>query len=142
LEFFQSPLVLLALQFLQLLSTSKTPKNSAWDIADGNWVLISGSKLFRPMRVIEGTGDLGERWYIFDFEKEAMVPWMVAVPNVIDAFFVCQLDYAGGSNITDFEIARELLNHGIRFSTLLPVTFNQPCNYRPGSSGRLQIHPG
>jgi hypothetical protein len=123
--FFKSPLAPLALEFLQFLSTSRTPKNSTWDIADGNRVLISGSKLFRRMRVIEGTGDPGqeerERWYVFDFKKEATVPWMVAVPNVIDAFFVCRLDYGGGSNITDFEIARELLNHGIRFSTLLTV---------------------
>ena len=37
--------------------------------------------------------------------------------------FVCRLDHPRprGSLLTDFEVARELLNNGIQFSTLLPV---------------------
>jgi hypothetical protein len=84
---------------------------------------ISGSELFRRMCVIEDTGNPGqeEKWYVFDFKETATVPWKVAVANVVDAFFVCRLDRPGGPRITDFEVARELLNHGIQFSTLLPV---------------------
>ena len=61
------------------------------------------------MCVIEHTGNLGEedKWFIFDFKDAAAVPWMVAVPNVIHALFVCQLDRprARESPLTDFEVA-------------------------------------
>lgn len=124
-DFFKSPVASFALEFLELLGASKTPKNGFWDIANGNRMSISGSGLFRRMRVIERTGNPGEedKWFVFDFKEAATVPWMVAVPNVIDALFVCRLDRPRprGSPLTDFEVARELLNHGIQFSTLLPV---------------------
>src|ERR1700678_490826 len=77
------------------------------------------------MRVIERTDNPGQedKWFVFDFKQAATVPWMVAIPNVIDAFFVCRLDCPRlrGSPLTDFKVAQELLNHGIQFSTLLPV---------------------
>jgi hypothetical protein len=124
-DFFKSPVASFALEFLKLLGASKTPKNATWDIANGNRMSISGSGLFGRMRVIERTGNSGEedKWFVFDFKEAATVPWMVAVPNVIDALFVCRLDRPRprGSPLTDFEVARELLNHGIQFSTLLPV---------------------
>jgi hypothetical protein len=124
-DFFKSPVASFALEFLELLGASKTPKNATWDIANGNRMSISGSGLFRRMRVIERTGNPGEedKWFVFDFKEAATVPWMVAVSNVIDALFVCRLDRPRprGSPLTDFEVARELLNHGIQFSTLLPV---------------------
>ena len=78
-----------------------------------------------PNCVIKLTGNPGgeDKWFVFDFKETATVPWMVVVPNVIDALFVCQLDHprARGSPLNDVEVARELLNHGIQFSTLLPV---------------------
>jgi hypothetical protein len=124
-DFFKSPVASFTLEFLELLGASKTPKNATWDIANGNRMSISGSGLFRRMRVIERTGNPGceDKWFVFDFKEAATVPWMVAVPNVIDALFVCRLDRprARGSPLTDFEVARELLNSGIQFSTLLPV---------------------
>jgi hypothetical protein len=124
-DFFKSPFASFALEFLELLGASKTPNNATWDIANGNRMSISGSGLFRRMRVMERTSSPGQedKWFIFDFKEAATVPWMVAVPNVIDAFFVCRLDRprARGSPLTDFEVARELLNNGIQFSTLLPV---------------------
>ena len=133
-DFFKSPVVSSAVEFLQSLSTSKTPKNSTWDIADGNRMMISGSGLFRRMRVIECTDNPGqdEKWFFFDFKDQATVPWMVAVPNVIDAFFVCRLDRPRprGSTFTDVDVARELLNNGIQFSTLLPVK-PLPCSIGP-----------
>ena len=124
-DFFKSPVASFALEFLELLGALKTPKNTTWDIANGNRMSISGSGLFRRMRVIERTDNPGgeDKWFVFDFKEAATVPWMVAVPNIIDALFVCRLDRprARGSPLTDFEVARELLNHGIQFSTLLPV---------------------
>jgi hypothetical protein len=118
-EFFASPGASFAIEFLGFLNTSKTPKNTSWDIASGNRMSIAGSELFRRMRVIGGNGE--EEWYVFDFKEAATVPWMVALPNVVDALYVCRLDHTGGLDISDFEVARELLNHGIQFSTLLPV---------------------
>jgi hypothetical protein len=124
-DFFKSPVASFAVEFLELLNASKTPKNTSWDIANGNRMSISGSGLFRQMRVIKDTSNPGQenKWFVFDFKEVATVPWMVAVPNVIDALFVCRLDHPRprGSPLTDFEVARELLNHGIQFSTLLPV---------------------
>ena len=117
-DFFSSPVASFALEFLQSLKSLKTPKNSSWDIASGNRMSIASSKLFGRMRVIKRPGNEEENWYVFDFKEAATVPWMVALPNVIDALFVCRLHQP---EITDFEVARELLNHGIRFSTLLPV---------------------
>ena len=69
-----------------------------------------------------------DKWFVFDFKEEATVPWMVAVHNVIDAFFVCRLDrpHPRGSPRTDFKVARELLNHSIQFSTLLAVKHLPP----------------
>ena len=50
------------------------------------------------------------------------MPWMVAVPNVIDVFYICWLDCMGRAQLTDFEIAQDLLDYGIQFSTLFPLT--------------------
>lgn len=121
-EFFTSPVASFAVEFLELLKAKRTPKNTSWDIASGNRMSICSSVLFRRMRVIEHTGNKGqEKWHVFDFKEAATVPWMVALPNAIDALYVCRLENKGGSQITDFEVARELLYHGIQFSTLLPV---------------------
>ena len=115
-DFFKSPVASFALEFLELLGASKTPKNATWDIANGNRMSISGSGLFRRMRVIKHTGNLDgeDKWFVFDFKDAAMVFWMVAVFNVIDALFVCRLDrpHTRGSPLTDFKVTRELLNHG------------------------------
>src|ERR1700678_4061036 len=75
-EFFESPVASFALEFLELLDTSKTPKNSTWDISSANRMSIMGSELFRRMRVIE---HMEGKWYAFDFKEAATVPWMVAV---------------------------------------------------------------
>ncbi|KAF8798504.1 hypothetical protein BYT27DRAFT_7264657 [Phlegmacium glaucopus] len=131
-ENFKSPVASFALQFLNFLNDFKTPKNTTWDIADGNRMSISGSKLFRQMYVIKHMGEDGheERWHVFDFKEAATVPWKVAVPNVIDAFYVCRLDHTGGLQLTDFEVARELLNRGVQFCTFLPVK-PLPCSITP-----------
>ena len=122
-DFIKFPVAFFALEFLELLSISKPPpKNAFWDIASRNQMSISGSGLFRRMRVIERTGNPGEeaKWFVLDFKEAATVPWMVAVPNVI---CVCRLDRSRprGSPLTDFKVARELFNDGIQFSILLPV---------------------
>ena len=117
-DFYTSPAASFALEFLGFLKASKTPKNASWDIASGNRMSITGSELFRRMRVINN-GE--ENLYVFDFKEAATVPWMLALPNVVDALYVCRMDHKGGLQITDFEVARELLYHGIQFCTLLSV---------------------
>ena len=62
-----------------------------------------------------------ERWHIFDFKESATVPWKIAVRNVVDALYICRLDRPGARPYLDFEVARQLLNRGIQFYTLLPV---------------------
>ena len=85
---FLNPLLRLSLLNSWSSSVPQRPqKNVTWDIANGNRMSISGSGLFHRMRVIERTGNLGgeDKWFVFDFKEAATVPWMVAVPNVIDA---------------------------------------------------------
>ena len=103
-DFFKSPIASFALEFLELLGASKTPKNATWDIANGNRMSISGSGLFRRMRVIERTGNLGgeDKWFVFDFKEAATVPWMVAVPNAIDAFFCLSAGSPSRKRITHY----------------------------------------
>ena len=129
-EFFESPVASFALEFLEQLDTSRTPNNSSWDISSGNRMSILGSEFFRRMRLIEHPGHSPQKWYAFDFKEAATVPWMIAVPKVVDALYVCRLHQTRGLQLTDFEVAQELLNRGIRFSTLLPVK-SLPRSIRP-----------
>ena len=101
-DFFESPIANFALEFLECLNASQSPKNTHWDIASGNRMSIEGSEMFRRMCVIK---HLGKELYVFDFKERATVPWMVGVPNIVDAFYVCRLDHTGGSRLSDVEVA-------------------------------------
>ena len=126
-EFFLSPVASFALEFLRHLNTSRTPINASWDIGTGNRLWFADSQMFRRMRVIEqsieqsGKEVRKERWFVFDFKDSARVPWKIAVRHVDNALYVCRLDRPGGKPFLDFEVARELLNRGIQFCTLLPL---------------------
>ena len=121
--FFESPVASFALEFLQHLDNLRTPPNASWDIGTGNRLWIAESNMFWRMRVIERFDDKNrsEKWYVFDFKDRASVPWMIALRHVVNALYVCRLDRPGQKPLLDFEVARELLNRGIQFSTLLPL---------------------
>jgi hypothetical protein len=81
------------------------------------------SEMFRRMHVIKRLDekDRLEKWYLFDFKERATAPWMIALRHVNNAMYVCRLDRPGAKPFMDFEVARNLLNHGIQFCTLLPL---------------------
>jgi hypothetical protein len=121
--FFESPVASFALEFLQHLNSARTPPNASWDIGTGNRFWFVETDMFRRMCVIERIDekDRSEKWYVFDFKDRARVPWMIALRHVANALYVCRLDRPGQKPLLDFEVARELLNRGIQFSTLLPL---------------------
>ena len=121
--FFESPVASFALAFLQHLTSGRTPPNASWDIGTGNRLWFVETDMFRRLRVIErfDEKDRSEKWYVFDFKDRASVPWMIAVRHVANALYICRLDRPGQKPLLDFEVARELLNRGIQFSTLHPL---------------------
>jgi hypothetical protein len=127
-QFFVSPVATSALVFIQRLSIPTAPLNATWDIGTGNRLWFAESQMFRRMRVIERMDEKNrtERWFIFDFKDSARVPWKIALRHVNNALFVCRLDRPGGRPYLDFEVARELLNRGIQFCTLLPLRSMPP----------------
>ena len=121
--FFDSSLASFALAFLDNLNAPRPPLNSSWDIADGNRMSLVASPKFSQMRVLKHLDDKNrpKNWFIFDFGEQATMPWRIAVPHVIDALYICRLDHPGDSPLMDFEVALNLLNHGIQFCTLVAL---------------------
>ena len=132
--FFDSPVAPFAAEFLSALTTGKTPKNQSWDLAEDNRMALTTAKLLDHLYILddlsngkEGSEGLARgknpssRLYLFNFKQLATRPWIIAVFDPAIALFLCRLDPS--FTFTDYEFARTLLNHGIRFHTLLPL----PC---------------
>lgn len=87
-------------------------------MAPGNRRYLGGCRRLTFLKVLDGeiiVGETPEKLYVFDFGRNATVPWLLAVTSVIDVLFVCRLD----SRMNDYEIANHLLTRGIRFRTLI-----------------------
>jgi hypothetical protein len=122
-DFFNSSVATFALGFLENLNARRAPSNALWDIADGNRLSFVATDMFLRMRVVNHLDEKNRSidWYIFDFKEQSTVPWMIAVRHVVDALYICRLDYPGGKPHMDFEVARNLLNRGMQFCTLLAL---------------------
>jgi hypothetical protein len=127
-EFFDSPVAPFAAEFLSALNTHKTPKNSSWDLASKNCLSVITAKCLDNLYIYydddlgmeqeEADSEPKAKLYLFDFKKAAMAPWIIGVlPDPTNALFLCHLD----PQLTDYDLACEFLNHGIRFHTLLPL---------------------
>jgi hypothetical protein len=126
--FFDAPVAPFAAEFLSALSTGKAPKNQSWDLSAGNRMSLMTAKRLEHLYVLDDVSDGMEGstgkhcLYLFDFKQAASMPWIIAVHDPTDALFLCRLD----PSLTDYELARELLNRGIRFHTLLSLQYVPP----------------
>ena len=128
--FYDAPVAPFAAEFLAALKDKRSPRNQSWDLARSNRLALTTAKRLNHIRfihvvdgkkVVDGKEIEGKRrkLYLFDFQQAASAPWIIAVPDPTNALFLCRLD----ASLTDYDLARELLNRGIRFHTLLPL----PC---------------
>lgn len=93
------------------------PRTPIWDLAPGNRRYLGGCRRLQFLKMLDGEiiAKTREKLYVFDFGREATVPWLLAATSVIDALFICRLD----RRLNDYQIANHLLTRGIRFRTLV-----------------------
>lgn len=135
--FYDAPVALFAAEFLNALNTSKSPKNQSWDLARSNRLALTTAKRLNHIHFINDV-DREEiernkpanskkkgcqfKLYLFDFKQAATAPWIIAVPDPTTALLLCRQD----ASLTDYDLARELLNRGIQFHTLLSLPYIRP----------------
>lgn len=97
--------------FILNLSDKKKPDESLWDLRKGNRdALAFKSRTSQIHRLPCGI-------LFFDFGQKATVPWKIAVSQPAIALYICRLD----RRYDEVDIARDLLQEGIPFHTLLPL---------------------
>ena len=113
----QGCIIVVKLTFiLEAISTRKTPKNQSWNLASGNRLALAGAKCLDYMHILN-MGD--HKFFLFNFKQAASVPWIIGVSNPTIVLFLCHLH----ASLTDYDLARELLHHGIQLHTFLSL----PC---------------
>jgi hypothetical protein len=98
-------------EFVKGLERNGTPPNELFDLAIGNSKSIGGVGRVRFLRK-RGTN------LISLVLPEPNVPWDLTVTNAIDALFLCRLEVS----MTDLELCHFLLQRGVQFRTLLPIS--------------------
>jgi hypothetical protein len=97
--------------FILDLSGNKKPNESLWDLRrDNRDALAFKSRTSQIRRLPCGM-------LFFDFGKKATVPWKIGVSHPATALYICRLD----CRYEEVDIARDLLQEGIPFHTLLPL---------------------
>jgi hypothetical protein len=101
-EFFDSLVAPFSAQFLSALNTHKTPKNSSWDLANRNCLSVVTAKCLDHLYIYydddlgmeqeEANSEPKAKLYQFDFKKAVTVPWIITVPDPMNALFLCHLD--------------------------------------------------
>jgi hypothetical protein len=97
--------------FVKGLQRNATPPNELFDLAIGNSKCIRGVDRIRFLRK-RGTDSISL------VLPAATVPWDLTVTNAIDALFLCRL----GASMTEVELCHALLDRGVQFRTLLPIS--------------------
>lgn len=87
------------------------PHNALFDLAMGNPRSLRNSSQLKSLHQLPGNT------YLFDFKGGSTVDWKIAVQDIQDVLFILRLD----GSLSDYDIARELLNRGMPFLTLLHV---------------------
>ena len=98
-------------EFVKGLQKNATPPNELFDLAIGNPKCIRGVNHVRFLRK-RGTN------LISLVLPVPNVPWDLTVTNAIDALFLCRL----GASMTELELCYVLLQRGVQFHTLLPIS--------------------
>lgn len=115
-----------AAQFFWSMSQSPwvPPSNALFDLARGNPRTIMKRRRLRFMRQLAGDT------FLFDFKREATVEWHICVTDVNLAMFILRLD----DELSDYDIARTLLNQGSTFWTVLEFASFDISKSPPGIS--------
>jgi hypothetical protein len=105
-----SPFALPILNFLDRLADTN-PHPETYDLFQENpsaavWNLDR-------LRKLTLVGNL----YVFNFESEATLPWMIGMTSAAVALYIVRLD----PRYNDYEIARCLLHRGVAFHTVRPL---------------------
>lgn len=100
-----------AAQFFWSMSQSPwiPPSNVLFDLARGNPRSIMNRRRLKFMHQLPGDT------FLFDFQNEATVEWHICVTDVNLAMMIVRLD----EELSDYDIARTLLNQGSTFWTVL-----------------------
>ncbi|KAF7771104.1 hypothetical protein Agabi119p4_7078 [Agaricus bisporus var. burnettii] len=113
--FFDGPLAWATYSFLKPFTSkdgSARPSADTWDLCESNRLTLLYSKRFSAIRTIRRES---ETWYMFDFAAaNVSVTWNIAISTVAAAFYVARLK----DNLSDADVAHELVMEGIRFHTV------------------------
>jgi hypothetical protein len=82
-----------------------------WNLEDRNHVSLVSALQIKLLHCVNP--DL----YLFDFGVCSTIRWKLAITNATDALYVYRLD----ASFNEYEIARQLIQQGIWFHTLLPL---------------------
>jgi len=107
--------------FVESITSNQRPGSSLWDLDQDNRQPLSLTDRVKHLR------RLPSGLLFFDFGCSATVPWKIGVFRADDALHICRLD----PNFDEIDIARKLLEQGVRFHTLLPLKI--PCMPSPSS---------
>ncbi|KAJ3551673.1 hypothetical protein NP233_g13035 [Leucocoprinus birnbaumii] len=91
------------------------PAADLWDLAGYDWkIFINHNPRASFLQLVDS--DSG-RLYMFDLPRHlTLAIWKVAIPSPASALFICRLE----GDLTDLDIAKELVESGIPFRTLQP----------------------
>lgn len=87
------------------------PPNAIFDLATGNPKSLKYSRRLKFLHQLPGNT------FLFDFQGGSTVDWRICVADVTLALFIIRLD----DDLSDYDIARALLDQGSPFRTLLQV---------------------
>ncbi|KJA15796.1 hypothetical protein HYPSUDRAFT_207584 [Hypholoma sublateritium FD-334 SS-4] len=110
-EYAQTPVGKAGVHFFWALSQfpCAPPPNILFDLASGN------PRSLKYCRRLKFLRRLKERTFIFDFQGEATVEWKICIEDVTLALMILRMD----EDLSDYDIARTLLNQGTAFRTVL-----------------------
>ena len=114
----------IALAFLEDLAAGRRPEKGSWDLERNNRYSLVNARHLRYLHCIQ------PKLFLFDFGRLSTVRWKLAVMNAVDALYICRLD----PNFDEYDIARCLVQQGIRFQTLLSL---RDIPHSPKSSNRM-----
>ena len=111
-DFRNSTIMQFCHDFVKGLGQNRTPPNELFDLAIGNPMSIRGGDRIRSLR------RRGSDISLVLPAGSANAPWDLTVTNSIDALFLCRLE----RSMSEMELCHALIQQGIQFRTLLPIS--------------------
>lgn len=121
--FFNDAIAGHAIEFLNqyAVGSAASPRADLWDLSLGNRTPLAAAKRLKFLYCINNS------LYVFNFGKDATVPWNLAVESATIALMVCRLD----ERLNDYGIVWMLILRGIKVRTLLPIRRGQRIQNPP-----------